>query len=107
MSEQLKFKRYRAPAGGWGSVRSVFNSLRREHVPASGSIVLSRQNKTDGFACVSCAWAKPAHSHTFEFCENGAKATTWEITNRRAEPALFSEHSLTDWKPGPTTTWRN
>ena len=62
--------------------------------------MLSRQNKTDGFACVSCAWAKPAHSHVFEFCENGAKATTWEITNRRAEPAFFSEHpvsKLEDW----------
>ena len=50
MSERLKFKRYNGPAGGWGSVRSVFGSLRRERVPASGSLVLSRQNKTDGFA---------------------------------------------------------
>jgi len=23
----------------------------------------------------SCAWAKPAAPHVFEFCENGAKAT--------------------------------
>src|ERR1700679_4286927 len=46
MSEQPKFRRYRAPAGGWGSVSSVFNSLRRERVPVSGSIVLARQNET-------------------------------------------------------------
>jgi molybdopterin-dependent oxidoreductase alpha subunit len=101
MSEQVKFKPYTAPAGGWGSVRSVFNSLRRERVPASGSLVLSRQNKTDGFACVSCAWAKPARSHMFEFCENGAKATTWEITNRRAEPAFFAGHRVSDLEAWP------
>ena len=35
-----------------------------------------RQNKPEGFACVSCAWAKPAEPHQVEFCENGAKATT-------------------------------
>ncbi len=101
MSEQLKFKRYRAPAGGWGSVRSVLHSLRRERVPVSASLVLARQNKPDGFACVSCAWAKPAHSHVFEFCENGAKATTWEITNRRADPAFFAEHTLSELETWP------
>jgi len=76
MREQLKFKRDDAPAVGWGSVRSRLGSLKRERVPVSGSLVLTRQNKPDGFACVSCVWAKPAHSHLFEFCENGAKATT-------------------------------
>jgi molybdopterin-dependent oxidoreductase alpha subunit len=101
MSEKLRFTRYDAPAGGWGSVRSVLNSLRRERVPLSGSILLSRQNKTDGFACVSCAWAKPAHSHMFEFCENGAKATTWEITSRRAEPAFFAEHRVSALEAWP------
>jgi hypothetical protein len=50
------------------------------------------QNKPDGFACVSCSWAKPAKPHPFEFCEEGAKATTWEITNRRCTPEFFTEH---------------
>ena len=43
--------------------------------------MLLKQNKPDGFMCVSCAWAKPADPRVFEFCENGAKATTWEITS--------------------------
>ena len=73
---------YDAPAGGWGSVKSLARSLTRERVLASAPPALLRQNKPDGFACVSCAWAKPADPHVFEFCENGAKATAWEITTK-------------------------
>lgn len=88
------------PAGGWGSVQSLGRSLAREHVPLSGARILAHQNKPDGFACVSCAWAKPAKPHPFEFCEEGAKATTWEITSRRCTPAFFAKHtvsSLASW----------
>ncbi|MBB3917306.1 molybdopterin-dependent oxidoreductase alpha subunit [Rhizobium fabae] len=44
--------------------------------------------------CVSCAWAKPAKPHPLEFCENGAKATAWEVTSRRADRAFFDKHPL-------------
>ena len=101
MRSKPTFKPYDAPAGGWGSVRSLVRNLTREHVPASGSLVLAKQNKVDGFACVSCAWAKPADPHPFEFCENGAKATAWEITARRAEPAFFAEHTLAELESWP------
>src|SRR5204863_3711505 len=46
---------YDAPAGGWGSAKSVARSLLRERVVASAPPALLRQNKLDGFACVSCA----------------------------------------------------
>jgi molybdopterin-dependent oxidoreductase alpha subunit len=68
--------------------------LIRERVIVSAPPALIRQNKPDGYACVSCAWAKPADPHVFEFCENGAKATTWEITSRRADDAFFEAHTL-------------
>jgi len=68
--------------------------LAREHVPFSGSRILTHQNKPDGFACVSCAWAKPAKPHPFEFCEEGAKATTWEITGRRCPPEFFAQNTV-------------
>jgi molybdopterin-dependent oxidoreductase alpha subunit len=84
------------PAGGWGSVRSLAGILAREGIPVSGSLVLSLQNKPDGFACSSCAWAKPAEPHPFEFCENGAKATAWELTTARTTPAFFARHTLTE-----------
>ena len=61
----------------------------------AGTRVLSHQNKPDGFTCVSCAWAKPAHPHPAEFCENGAKATAWEITPKRTTPEFFKQHTLT------------
>jgi molybdopterin-dependent oxidoreductase alpha subunit len=85
---------YDSPAGGWGSVKSLARALTRERVLASAPPALLRQNKPDGFACVSCAWAKPADPHVFEFCENGAKATTWEITSRRVGDDFFASHTL-------------
>jgi molybdopterin-dependent oxidoreductase alpha subunit len=87
---------YDGPAGGWGSVKSLVKHLTAEHIPVSGSRALFKQNKPDGFMCVSCAWAKPADPHVFEFCENGAKATTWEMTRKRVTPEFFSERTVTE-----------
>ena len=33
---------------------------------------------------------------SFEFCENGAKATAWEITAKRATPDFFAHHTLAE-----------
>src|SRR5256885_14598979 len=90
-----KLSTYKRPAGGWGSFQSLGRSLVRERVPARGTHVLLHQNKPDGFACVSCAWAKPAKPRPFEFCEEGAKATTWEVTRRRCTPQFFADHAVT------------
>ena len=94
--EELEFKPHTGPAGGWGSVGSLLRSFRREHNFVSGSATLLKQNKPDGFTCVSCAWAKPADPHVFEFCENGAKATTWEITPKRVTPDFFAQHTVAE-----------
>ena len=96
MKDQDWIAPYAAPAGGWGSVQSLAKSLVREHIPISGSRVLMRQNKTEGFACVCCAWAKPAHPHPFEFCENGAKATTWELDKHARHAGVFRGTSGTE-----------
>ena len=82
------------PSGGWGSAAAVGSILLKERVALAGTKVLLKQNKHGGFACVSCAWAKPAHPHPAEFCENGAKATAWEITGKRAPAGFFAEHSV-------------
>jgi molybdopterin-dependent oxidoreductase alpha subunit len=94
MKFSAKFKKYTHPAGGWGSLHSVIRSLTHEHVPLSGARILMHQNKPKGFACVSCSWAKPADPRPFEFCEEGAKATTWEITRRRCGPDFFAAHTV-------------
>ncbi|RYY58546.1 MAG: formate dehydrogenase, partial [Comamonadaceae bacterium] len=96
MSKEEKFESAHQPAGGWGSVKAVTKILAQEKVLLQGGRVLMKQNKPDGFACVSCAWAKPAHPHTAEFCENGAKATAWELTGKRVTPGFFQQHSLTE-----------
>jgi len=83
-------------AGGWGSAKSVGGILLREHIPIAGPSLLAHQNKPDGYMCVSCAWGKPAKPHPLEFCENGAKATSWEVTNRRADRAFFAAHTLAE-----------
>ena len=89
-------KPYSGPAGGWGSLRSVGEILVREHIAAKGTVVLMDQNKADGYMCVSCAWAKPAKPHPFEYCENGVKATAWEITTKRTGADFFAAHTLTE-----------
>jgi len=95
-----KIHRYKGPAGGYGSLKSVTQVLVEERIPLTGAKVTSRQNKPEGFMCVSCAWGKPAKPHPAEFCENGAKATAWELTKRRLDPEFFDNHTLTeleDW----------
>jgi len=94
MSKQGHTNEPTIPAGGWGSVKEVSTILLQQHVPVAGPALLLKQNKPDGFACVSCAWAKPAHPHPAEFCESGAKATAWEITGKRVEPGFFARHTL-------------
>lgn len=93
MTRKENFEPYEGPAGGWGSAYSVVNILTRQR--AAGALpLLARQNKTGGFACVSCAWAKPKDAHPFEFCENGAKATAWEATPLKADPDFFARHPI-------------
>jgi len=95
-SELESFETYDRPAGGWGSVRAVATALAEEHVLGRGMHVLIHQNKPNGYACVSCSWAKPAHPHALEACENGVKATAWEMTRKRTTPDFFREHTVTE-----------
>ncbi|PBJ81764.1 formate dehydrogenase [Lysobacteraceae bacterium NML93-0399] len=91
------YDEYDGPAGGWGSVRSLMRHGLGDGTPTvEGTRQLQRQNKVDGFACVSCSWAKPAEPHRFEFCENGAKATMWELDERRVDAGFFAEHPVSE-----------
>jgi molybdopterin-dependent oxidoreductase alpha subunit len=96
MSDDLPQDPYHHPSGGWGSVKEVGAALLRQRVMIEGGQVMLHQNKPDGYACVSCAWAKPAHPHPFEFCESGAKATAWEITAKRIGADFFERHPVSE-----------
>ena len=84
--EDIRIQPFTHAAGGWTSVKEVSHALTEAHIPLEGSRILLKQNKPDGFACVSCSWAKPADPHPAEFCEHGAKATAWELTTERCTP---------------------
>jgi len=88
---------YDGAVGGWGSLKGLGAVVLREK---PGAVELGeellRQNKPGGFMCVSCAWSKPAEPNPAEFCENGAKATAWDLTRHRCTPEFFAEHTLTE-----------
>jgi formate dehydrogenase major subunit len=53
-------------------------------------------NQKDGFDCMSCAWPDPDNRKKLEFCENGAKAVTWEATPVLIPTAFWAENSIPD-----------
>ncbi|QPM92394.1 FdhF/YdeP family oxidoreductase [Pseudooceanicola algae] len=83
-------------AGGWGSLKGIARIIGQSEPSAEALRTLYRQNKPGGVMCTACAWAKPGKPHPAEFCENGAKATLWELDKRRANAEFFATHSLTD-----------
>ena len=87
---------YDGPAGGWGSLKGIGSVFARELANPAVLETLAHQNKTEGHMCTACAWGKPAHPHIFEFCENGAKATIWELTRDRCTSEFFQQHTVTE-----------
>ncbi|GGN05645.1 molybdopterin-dependent oxidoreductase alpha subunit [Actinoplanes campanulatus] len=62
-------------------------------------------NQHDGVDCMSCAWPDPqGRRHTAEFCENGAKAVSWEGQRDTVGPEFFAAHGLADLA-GRTDHW--
>src|SRR6202165_3958577 len=88
------FEPYESPAGGWGALRAVAQALREQSVEIKGSRALLSMNQPEGFDCPGCAWPDPRHTSSFEFCENGAKAVTWELTKRRVTREFFAAHTV-------------
>ena len=84
-------------AAGIGGVVASFRHAYTEMGVRRSLKTLTSINQKDGYDCQSCAWPDPdGGRHVAEFCENGAKATAWEATTRRATPELFARHSLAD-----------
>ncbi|WP_313067935.1 FdhF/YdeP family oxidoreductase [Achromobacter animicus] len=88
--------RYDAPAGGWGALKATAQAVANQMRIAEAPVLLLRTNKPDGFDCPGCAWPDKAHTSTFQFCENGAKAVTWEATRKRVTPEFFAAHTVTE-----------
>lgn len=85
---------YDNPAGGWGALRATARAVREQMDAGEAAVTLLRTNKPEGFDCPGCAWPDKKHTSTFQFCENGAKAVTWEATNKRVPPTFFAAHTV-------------
>ena len=85
-----KIEPYAGPAGGWGALKAVTKALRGQMNMAHDALALSKMNQPVGFDCPGCAWPDPKHTSSFEFCENGAKALSWESTIKRVTPDFFT-----------------
>lgn len=86
---------YDNPAGGWGALRATARAVRDQMDAGEAAVTLLRTNKPEGFDCPGCAWPDKKHTSTFQFCENGAKAVTWEATNKRVPPTFFAALTVT------------
>lgn len=95
MSEKTDLPHAHGPTGGWGSMKGMARVFGEASPSPAVLKSLGRQNKPKGVMCVSCAWPKPANYSAFEFCENGAKATIWELTSARCTPEFWDEDSHT------------
>jgi molybdopterin-dependent oxidoreductase alpha subunit len=93
-TEKPVFAPYNAPAGGWGALHATAKALRDQSIVLKGSKTLLSMNQPDGFDCPGCAWPDPRHTSSFEFCENGAKAVSWELTKRRVTREFFAAHTV-------------
>jgi molybdopterin-dependent oxidoreductase alpha subunit len=86
---------YGGPAGGWGALQAVAKAIRGQMSTRQTSIML-HVNQPEGFDCPGCAWPDPRQGSSFEFCENGAKAVSWEATAKRVTPEFFARHTVSE-----------
>lgn len=101
MADKIANPESSGPAGGWGSLKSLVRIYGEAWPTPTAIESLTQQNKPKGFMCVSCAWPKPVNYHPFEFCENGAKATMWDLTSARCTPDFWDAHTvceLRNWR---------
>jgi molybdopterin-dependent oxidoreductase alpha subunit len=83
-------------SAGWAALRALAGVMVRERSFFASARAFFRQNKPEGFACVSCAWTKPAKPLPFEICESGGKATAWELTGREVPLSFFDKHPVSE-----------
>jgi molybdopterin-dependent oxidoreductase alpha subunit len=87
---------YEGAAAGWGALKAVADAVRGQKAIVKETRGLLNMNQPHGFDCPGCAWPDPKHTSSFEFCENGVKAVTWEATSKRTTPEFFASHPVSE-----------
>ena len=78
-----------------GIVHSMVPAIEGMGVARTAKLMLGL-NQKDGYDCPSCAWPDPDRRKAAEFCENGAKAVTWEATPIAVPRSFWGQHSIDD-----------
>src|ERR1700751_2657961 len=89
-------REYEGAAAGWGALKAVADAVRDQKAIVKETRGLLSMNQPHGFDCPGCAWPDPKHTSSFEFCENGAKAVSWEATAKRTTPEFFAAHTVSE-----------
>ena len=85
------------PAAGWGAAKSVARVIARSGEPLAGTRALLKMNHADrGFDCPGCAWPDDLNGLRMDFCENGVKHLTWELTGKRVDRDFFERHTVAE-----------
>src|ERR1700709_2576603 len=84
---------YQGAAAGGGALKAVADAVRGQMGVVKEARGLLSMNQPQGFDCPGCAWPDPKHTSSFEFCENGAKAVSFELTRRPVHREFFASHT--------------
>lgn len=90
---------YHHAAASWGAAKSVGTILFQQRELIRGTHSMFVMNHPTGYDCPGCAWPDDKKL-TLDFCENGVKHVTWEMTPKRVKRDFFAEHTVTelaDW----------
>ncbi|MCM2680844.1 FdhF/YdeP family oxidoreductase [Echinimonas agarilytica] len=80
-------------AGGLSSLQSAVKHVWKSQQAKTNIKNLMRANQTHGFDCPGCAWGDQKEG-LIQFCENGAKAISWESTNKKVDSNFFENHTV-------------
>lgn len=90
---------YHHAAAAWGAAKSVGTILFQQRELIRGTHSMFVMNHPTGYDCPGCAWPDDKKL-TLDFCENGVKHVTWEMTPKRVTREFFEQHTVTelsDW----------
>ncbi|WP_104092106.1 FdhF/YdeP family oxidoreductase [Arthrobacter sp. GMC3] len=92
--EDLKVSAPERWAAGWPSLYESLPLALTEMGVERSIKTLTALNQKRGIDCMSCAWPDPPHRKTAEFCENGAKAVSWEAGLLKVPASFWLEHTV-------------
>jgi hypothetical protein len=94
---------YQGAAAGWGALKAVADAVRGQMGVVNEARGLLTMNQAGWVRLPGLRLGRSgAYGSSFEFCENGAKAVSWEATSpvaprRPSSPGPSGERALDGW----------